>query len=61
MYKLDLGGVQEVMAEVAPNQLANTHFSKEMGMRIISAVKRLEFVSDRLLYIIYRGSCPNRG
>jgi hypothetical protein len=50
---------------VAPNQQENTHFSMERGMRImscvqvlllhkriISAVKRVEFVSDSMLYII---------
>jgi hypothetical protein len=61
--------------------LVAVHFSMERGMRImswvqvfvhkniISAVKRIEFVSDRMLYIILRGrwchrgserSCPNR-
>jgi hypothetical protein len=51
---------------VAPNQQANIHFSIESGMRIIncvffvhkiiiSAVERVDFVSDRMLYIILRG------
>jgi exonuclease III len=53
---------------VAPNLLDNTHFSTERGMkimnqvqgffvhkRIISAVKRVEFVSDWVSYIILRG------
>jgi hypothetical protein len=52
--------------EVAPNQ-HNIHFSMERGMRImnwvlfflhmriVSAVKRVEFVSDRMSYIILRG------
>jgi hypothetical protein len=51
---------------VAPTQQANIHFSVESGVRImnsfihkriISAVKRVEFVSDRMLYIILRGCC----
>jgi hypothetical protein len=54
--------------EVAPNQQANTHFSIERGMkitnwvqvffiqkRIKSAVKRVEFVNDRMSYLILRG------
>jgi hypothetical protein len=53
---------------VGPNQWENAHFSMEMGMRvmnlvqvfflrnkILSAVKRVEFVSDRMSYIILRG------
>jgi hypothetical protein len=53
---------------VAPNQQENTHFVYENGnenhelgtdifvhKRIISAVKRVEFVSDMMLYIILRG------
>jgi hypothetical protein len=53
---------------VAPNLLENIHFSTERGMRIlscvqvfflhkniISAIKRVEFVSDRMSYIILRG------
>jgi hypothetical protein len=57
---------------VAPNLRENTHFSKERGMRImnyvqifvhkriISAVKMVEFVSDRKSYIILRGRwCHN--
>jgi hypothetical protein len=53
---------------VAPYQQGNTHFSMEMGMRtmncvqvflvhkrITSAVKKVEFVSDRMSYIILRG------
>jgi ACT domain-containing protein len=60
-YKLDLVGVQEV----ALNQQANINFSMEKGTRsmnwvqvffirkrILSAVKRAEFVSDRMSYII---------
>jgi hypothetical protein len=58
---------------VAPNQQANIHISVEGGMRnhelgtqffvherIISAVKRVGFVSDRMPYIILRGRwCDN--
>jgi hypothetical protein len=40
---------------VVENQLANIHFSIERGMRIISAVERVEFVSDRMSYVILRG------
>jgi hypothetical protein len=53
---------------VAPNQKANIHFfygkvieNHEIGTgsfvhkRIISAVKRIEIVSDRMSYIILRG------
>jgi hypothetical protein len=36
---------------VAPNLPENTHFSTEWGMRIM----RVEFVSDRMSYIILRG------
>jgi hypothetical protein len=38
--------------ELALNQQANIRFSMEKEMRIISAVKRVEFVSDRMSYII---------
>jgi hypothetical protein len=51
---------------VAPNQQANIHFSgngnRELSTgffcvrkRIISAVKRVEFSSDRMSYILLRG------
>jgi hypothetical protein len=68
---------------VAPNQQENTLFygegneNNELGTgsfvhkRIMSAVKRVEFVSNRMSYIILRGRwchiivlnvpCPNRG
>jgi hypothetical protein len=54
--------------EVALNEQANIHLSMERGngnnelgtgffvhKRIKSAVKKLEFVSDRMSYIILRG------
>jgi hypothetical protein len=47
---------------VAPNLLENTHFSAERGIKIMNyapvfvfireAVYRVEFVSDRMSYII---------
>jgi hypothetical protein len=40
---------------VAPNQQENTHFSTERRKRIISAVKKVEFVSGRISHIILRG------
>jgi hypothetical protein len=53
---------------VAPNLRESTHFSMERGnenhelgtgffvhKRIISAVKRVELISDRMSYIILRG------
>jgi hypothetical protein len=60
-------GVQEVRWE-QQDQQGNTHFSLERGMRIknwvqvfflhkriISSVKRVEFVSDRMSCVILRG------
>jgi hypothetical protein len=53
--------------EVAPNQQANIYFSMErmrimnsiqaffVHKRFMSVVKRVDFVSDRMLYIIVRG------
>jgi hypothetical protein len=55
-YKLHLVGVKDVRwRAVAPNLPENTHSSTERGMRIISAVKIVEIVSDRMSYIIIRG------
>jgi exonuclease III len=68
-YKLDLVGVQEVRWESGRTEPAGeyTFFfgrayeNHELGTgsyvhkRIISAVKRIEFASDRMSYIILRG------
>jgi hypothetical protein len=43
-------GVQEAL-----NLWENTDFSMERKMRIISPGKSVEFVSDRMSYIILRG------
>jgi hypothetical protein len=57
-YKLDLVGVQEVRWECSSTKLQeNTYYSTQRGMRIMSAVKKVEFVSDRMSYIILRGRC----
>jgi hypothetical protein len=67
-YKLDLMGVQEVRWEGSGTESAGEHTffygkgdeNHELGTaflvpkRIISAVKRVEFVSDRMSYIILR-------
>jgi exonuclease III len=68
-YKLDLVGVQEVrwdMGGTEPSGRYTFFYGKlnenyEFGIgffvrkRIISAVERVEFVSDRMSYIILRG------
>jgi hypothetical protein len=68
-YKLDVVGVQEVRWEGGGTKPAgeNTFLygkgneNRELGTgffvhkRVVSAVKRVEFVSDRMLYIILRG------
>jgi hypothetical protein len=69
IYKLDLVGVQEVKWEGGGTEPAGEYSffyrkgneNHELGTgffvhkRIISAVKRTEFVSDRMSYIILRG------
>jgi hypothetical protein len=68
-YKLDLVGVHEVRWDIGGTEPAGkyTFFygkgnekhalgtSSSLHKRIISAVKGVEFVSDRMLYIIIRG------
>jgi exonuclease III len=71
-YKLDLVGVQEVRWDKSGNEWAEdyTFYGVEnedhqfgtgffVHKRIISAVRRVEFVSDRMTYIILRGRWCN--
>jgi exonuclease III len=60
-YKLDLVGVQEVRWDKGGTEPAGDYADHHSGTgfyvhkRIISAVKRVEFVSDRMLYITLSG------
>ena len=72
-YKLDLVGVQEVRWNKGTRVRAGDHISfygkgnenHQLGTaffvhhRILSAVKRVEFISDMMLYIILRGHLCN--
>jgi exonuclease III len=72
-YKLDLVGVQEVRWEKRGTEWAEDYtffygqgnVDHKLGTgffvhkRILSAVRRVEFISDRMLYIILRGCWCN--
>jgi hypothetical protein len=81
-HKLDLAGVQEVRWEGSDTEPAGEYTcfygkeneNHELGIGFFVCIrvpfKRVEFVSDRMLYIILRSrwcrncskhSCPNRG
>jgi hypothetical protein len=64
--EFEWGGLSDVSGSdrraIAQHKLENTHFPVEMGMRttnwaqtVVAAVKRVQFVSDRMSYIIMRG------
>jgi hypothetical protein len=55
-YKLNLAGVQEVRWEGGGTEPAGELGSFFVHTKIIPAVKRVEFISDRISYIILRGS-----
>jgi hypothetical protein len=55
-YKLYVVELQVVRWDGGGTRSARVlHFSTERGMGIISEVKRVEFVSDRMSYIVLRG------
>jgi exonuclease III len=72
-YKLDLVGVQEVRWEKGGTERAEDYtffYGQGNGdrqlrtgffvhKRIVSAVRRVEFISDRMLYILLRGRWSN--
>jgi hypothetical protein len=70
-YKLDLVGVQEVRWETGGTERAEDYtffygqgnWDHQLGTgffirkRMVSAVRRVEFISNRMSYIILRGCC----